>query len=89
MKHARYSEAKNTDTLAKSRNNQPRRGISFAEMLAQADAVQDRVWITGDAASQPGGFQPVAGSIQSALAAILQPVPWIGLRILEKKPRRL
>ena len=89
MKHVPYLEAKDADHQVKSEKNQPTRGITFAEMLAQADAVQDQVWIKQHPQHQAGGFQQVAGSIQSALAAVLQPVPWIGLHVVDKKPRRV
>ena len=66
---------------------QPRRGISFSEMLAHADAVHDDVQLYAGNQTA-GGHTPVIGSIQSALTAVLQPVPWIGLLVGGGKPRR-
>jgi len=64
-------------------------GLSFSALLAEADGVRDEVHVSQSALRAAAAHTPVAGSIQSALAALMQPVPWVGLRLREGRLRRL
>jgi len=70
------------------REQRGKSGATFAEILAQADAVRDEVWLSKEANRSIASHTTVAGSIQSALAAVMEPVPWIGMRFREGRIRR-
>jgi hypothetical protein len=56
---------------------------SFAELLAEAEAVQDRVEIGSRAV--PRGWP---GALQGAATRLARQTPWLGLPLLLRRPRR-
>lgn len=51
---------------------------SFAELLAEAEAVRDRIEISG----QRAGPASLPGALQSAAAFVVRQAPWMGLPLL-------
>jgi len=59
---------------------------SFAELLAQAEAVRDLIDLRHRHAAGSGGWQRgVRGALQSA-ASLLGRTPWLGLPLLQRPP---
>ena len=68
---------------SKSRDNTPSTGnvandLSFAEMLAEAEAVQDQVELSGvGKKGRPKRMVALDDTIQTAMSILLKPLPWI------------